>query len=240
MTSELSLVLQVQKMDLRIAELEKEIASLPLELARIEKTLDSHKRRIEADKSGLTANVRDRKKLEGDIQTHQAKITKLKDQIMQAKTNEQLKAFQHEIEFAEGEIGKAENRTIELLAEAEPLEAVVKKSEAAFAAEKLQVNAQKDRTEARTTESKGFLHVAMAERTKAIAALNPQLLAMYERLRKKHKNGLVIGEVSEGRCMGCQMMLRLQYFQQLRSATTVMCCESCSRMLFYNPPKDVS
>ncbi len=240
MTSELSLVLQVQKMDLRIAELEKEIASLPLELARIEKKLDSHKRRIEADKSGLTANVRDRKKLEGDIQTHQAKITKLKDQIMQAKTNEQLRAFQHEIEFAEGEIVKCEERTIELLSSAEPLEAAVKKAEAAFAEEKKQVDAQKDRTEARTTESKGFLLVAAEERKKAMAALTPQLVSMYERLRKKHKNGLVISEVTEGRCMGCQMMLRLQYFQQLRQATTVLCCESCSRMLFYNPPKDVA
>ena len=240
MTSELTLVLQVQKMDLRIAELEKEIASLPLELARIEKTLDSHKRRIEADKSGLIANVRDRKKLEGEIQTQQGKIAKLKDQIMQAKTNEQLKAFQHEIAFAETEIGKGEERTIELMSQAEPLEAAVKKAEAAFAEEKQQVDAQKDRTEARTTESKGFLLVAVEERKKAMAALTPQLTMMYDRLRKKHKNGVVIGEVLEGRCMGCQMMLRLQYFQQLRQADKVMACETCGRMLFYNPPKDVA
>ena len=240
MTSELTLVLQVQKMDLRISELEKEIASLPLELARIEKTLDSHKRRIEADKVGLLANVRDRKKLEGDIQTHQAKISKLKDQIMQAKTNEQLRAFQHEIEFAEGEISKCETQTVELMTLAEPLEAAVKKAEASFKEEKVQVDAQKDRTEARTTESKGFLAVAVDGRKKALAALTPQLTAMYERLRKKHKNGIVLGDVVEGRCMGCQMMLRLQYFQQLRQSDKVMNCESCGRILYYNPPKDVA
>ncbi len=238
MISELKLVLQVQKMDLRIAELEKEIARLPLEVARIEKALDSHKRRLDADKAALSANLRDRKKLEGDIQGHQGKITKLKDQIMQAKTNEQLKAFQHEITFGETEITKSEEQTIVLMAQAEPLEAAVKRAEKALAEEKVQVDAEKDRTEARTAENKQFHDVAIAERKKLMTQLPKTLTIMYDRLRKKHKNGLVIGEVNEGRCSGCQMMLRLQYFQELRVTDKIMTCETCGRMLFHSPPKD--
>lgn len=238
MTSELKLVLQVQKMDLRIADLEKEIARLPLEVARIEKALDSHKRRLEADKAALGANLRDRKKIEGDIQGHQGKISKLKEQIMLAKTNEQLRAFQHEITFGETEIGKCEERTIELMAQAEPLEAAVKKAEKALVEEKVQVDAEKDRTEARTNENKQFLHAAATERKKAFAGLPAPVASMYERLRKKHKNGVVIGDVVEGRCNGCQMMLRLQYFQELRTAEKLMTCETCGRLLLHNPPKD--
>jgi hypothetical protein len=32
------------------------------------------------------------------------------------------------------------------------------------------------------------------------------------------------------------MALRLQFFQDLKADTQVMSCESCGRILFYNPP----
>src|SRR5579862_5284528 len=123
------LVTQLQTLDQRIAALEKEVATLPKHIAQIEKTLEAHLRRLEADRAALTANQKDRKKLEGDIQLHEQKISKLKDQMLGAKTNEQYRAFQHEIEYVEQEIRKAEDRILELMGESEPLDANVKKAE---------------------------------------------------------------------------------------------------------------
>ena len=106
-----------------ITALEKEVAALPKHIAVIEKALESHLRKLEADKAALTANQKDRKQLEGDIQMHEQKISKLRDQMLGAKTNEQYRAFQHEIEFIEKEIRKAEDRILELMTESEPLDA---------------------------------------------------------------------------------------------------------------------
>src|SRR2546428_11934644 len=117
------LVIQLQSLDQQITVLEKEVAALPKHIAVIEKTLESHQRRLEADRAALTANQKDRKKLEGDIQMHEQKISKLKDQMLGAKTNEQYKAFQHEIEYLEKEIRTAEDRILELMSESEPLDA---------------------------------------------------------------------------------------------------------------------
>ena len=238
MQSELNLVLQVQKLDQRIAELEKEIAQLPLEVAKIEKALESHKRRLDADKAALAANLRDRKKLEGDIQVFATKMSKLKDQLMQAKNNEQYHAFQHEITFAETETRKCEDGIIELMSSAEPLEAAVKKAEAALAAEQKEVNAEKNKAMRRFNEDKEFLTAAIAERKIQSALLTPAISLMYERIRKKHKGGMVLGIVDNGRCMACQMALRLQYYQELRKSDKLMTCESCGRILFYNKPQD--
>src|ERR1700692_659043 len=130
------LVSQLQAIDLRMAELEKEVAALPKHIAVIEKTLESHQRRLDADRAALTANQKERKKLEGDIVMHQQKISKLRDQMLGAKTNEQYKAFQHEIEFIEKEIRKAEDRILELMTESEPLDVNVKKAETSLKEEK--------------------------------------------------------------------------------------------------------
>jgi len=87
MHPDVHLVIQLQSLDQKITTLYKEVAALPKHIAVIEKALESHLRKLEADKAALSANQKDRKKLEGDIQMHQQKISKLRDQMLQAKTN---------------------------------------------------------------------------------------------------------------------------------------------------------
>src|SRR5208283_5898884 len=139
------LVIQLQTLDQRIAALEKEVAALPKHIAVLEKTLESHLRRLEADRAALSANQKDRKKLEGDIQLHEQKTSKLKEQMLGAKNNEQYKAFQHEIDFIAKEVRKAEDRIHELMTESEPLDANVKKAEVALQEEKRVVTGEQGR-----------------------------------------------------------------------------------------------
>src|SRR5258708_35247804 len=130
------LVIQLPSLDQKIAALDKEVAALPRHIAVIEKTLESHLRKLEADRAALSANQKERKKLEGDIQLHEQKVSKLKDQMLGAKNNEQYRAFQHEIDYIAKEIRTAEDRILELMSESEPLDANVKKAEVALTEEK--------------------------------------------------------------------------------------------------------
>ena len=211
------------------------MAALPKHIAVIEKTLDSHVRRLEADRAALVANQKDRKKLEGDIQAHQQKISKLRDQMLGAKTNEQYKAFQHEIDYIEKEIRAAEDRILELMTESEPLDANVKKAEAALKEEKKAVEDEKTQARQRTAADQAQLDQLRKERAEAAAKLPPATLNSYMRIRKKW-NGLAIVEAVSGRCSACQIVLRPQYLQDLKRGEALMLCESCGRFLFYNPP----
>src|SRR5713226_10097587 len=132
MLPDITSAVRLQEVDIRLTELAKEIASLPKHIAEIEKKLEAHQRKLEADRAALTANQKDRKRLEGDIQVQQQKISKLKDQMLEAKTNEQYRAFQHEIEYCEKEIRRAEDRILDLMGESEPLERNVKVAEVAL------------------------------------------------------------------------------------------------------------
>src|SRR5579872_1253632 len=136
MTGEMEQVTRLQSVDLRIADLEREIATLPKHIAQIEKALDSHLRRLEADRAALAANQKERKQLDDDIKVETQKISKLRDQMLGAKTNEQYRAFQNEISFCEQAIRKAEDRTLDLMSEGEPLAANVQRAEASLKQEK--------------------------------------------------------------------------------------------------------
>ncbi len=235
MHPDVQLVTQIQTLDQRMAALEKEVAELPRHIAIIEKTLESHLRRLEADKAALAANQKDRKTLDLDIQTQQQKISKLRDQMSGAKTNEQYRAFQHEIEYAENAIKKSEDRILELMTASEPLDAAVKTADAALQQEKKQVEAEKTRARERTATDQTELDKLRAQHKELFAQLPRASATAYERIRKKWK-GTVSSEVVEGRCTACQMMLRPQFFQDLRKGNSLMFCESCGRFLYYNPP----
>ena len=235
MTAEIEQVTRLQSVDLKIAELEREVATLPKHIAQIEKALDSHLRRLEADRAALTANQKEPKQKDDDIKVENQKISKLKDQMLGAKTNEQYRAFQHEITYCEDAIRKAEDRILDLMSEAEPLEANMKKAEVALKEEKQQVEAEKTRARERTAADQKQLDQFKAERQGLVSGLKPPVYKEYERIRKKW-HGHAVAEVVEGRCSGCQIVLRPQFFQDLRHSETLLTCESCGRILYYNPP----
>ena len=236
MLPDIKLAVRLQDIDNRVAEVTREVSSLPKHIAEIEKKLESHERKLEADRAALTANLKDRKRLEGDIQVQQQKISKLKDQILEAKTNEQYRAFQHEIEFCEQEIRRAEDSILELMGESEPLERNVKAAEGALKQEKAQVEGEKQQARERTAGDQRELDQLQAERKSIAAQISPPVLSAYERVRKLRR-GIAIAEAVDGRCSQCHMALRLQFFQDLKRGEQVMHCESCSRIMYYNPPE---
>jgi predicted nucleic acid-binding Zn-ribbon protein len=238
MLQDLALALRLQALDRKIASLENEIATLPKHIAEIEKRLESHTRRLEMDRAALSANQRDRKRLEGDIQMHQQKISKLRDQMLQAKTNEQYRAFQNEIAYIEAEIRKAEDRILDLMEQSEPLEKNVKAAEAELKTQQQHVEAEKKAARERTTADQNELGQVRQERTKVAAEMTPRFYADYERIRKKTKN-TPIADATEGRCDACQIALRPQFFQDLRRGDQIMYCESCGRILTYTPAIDI-
>jgi len=65
--------------------------------------------------------------------------------------------------------------------------------------------------------------------------MNPNVYRQYERIRKGRR-GVAIAEAVDGRCSACHMTIRLQFFQDLKKGDQVMNCESCSRILYCNPP----
>jgi uncharacterized protein len=235
MKQDLALAVELQALDRKIASFEKEIAALPVHISEIEKKLEAHKRRLELDKAALAANLRDRKKFEGDILVHDQKVSKLKTQMLDAKTNDQYRAFQNEITFGETEIRKAEDKIIELMEQAEALDKNVAAAEAALRVEQQHVDAEKKVAQDRTAIDQKAVAEAKAQRQAVVARIDSKLYTRYEIVKKKTR-GTAIATVVDERCDGCMIQLRPQYFQDLKAGEGFQLCETCGRILIYNPP----
>jgi len=228
-------VADLQTTDREIARLSAEVAALPRHIQVIEAKLAGALRQLEADRQALVENQKERRRMEGDIPVQQEKISKYKGQMFDVKTNEQYKALQHEIEFAEGEIRKIEDRILERMVFAEELEVRVKTAEQQLAAEKTAVENEKAEAKARTRADQAALAELAARRDALRHDVPADVLAEYDKLMR-HRRGIAVAEVRDGTCTECNVRLRPQRFQELKPNDKVMLCESCGRIQYYAPP----
>ena len=235
MHPDLKAVIEVQQLDQQAAELTVLIDSLPKQIQTLQSQLDDFIHAHEDRKKRLAANLKERKDLEGDIKAIQEKITKHKDQLYQVKTNEQYKAMKKEIDGEEANIRKIEDQILEKMIEAEEIQKRVQEAAARLEGEKarvageikvLQDERQKDMDERESLQSR---------RKEVAATLTATVLALYERIRT-YRTGAAVAEVRNGLCTACNVLLRPQNYNEIRSNEAVMTCENCSRIVYYIEP----
>ena len=121
----------------------------------------------------------------------------------------------------------------------EALEKNVASSEIELKKQTQHVEAEKKSARNRTAVDQKQLAEVNAERKATVGEITPSFYATYERIRKKTKN-TPIADATDGRCDACRIALRPQLFQDLRRGDQILLCESCGRILTYNPVVDVS
>lgn len=235
MHPDLPRILDLQRLDLRIRELKKEVKSLPKYIAEIEQQLESHSRALEADRAELDANRKSHRALEGEVASARQKLDHLNAQMNEAKTNEQFRAFQHEIQYEQKVIGETEDHILDRMVEAETLEKNVKLAQAALGIEEEKVAREISEVRARVAADEEEMAEKASRREALAGQVSAELLRTYEQICKMRK-GVGIGRADAERCLSCDVVLRPQFSNVLRSGEQVMTCESCGRILYYEPP----
>ena len=235
MHPDLKAVIEVQRLDQQVAELTVLINSLPTQIQTLQAQLDDFIHAHEERKKRLTANLKERKDLEVDIKAIQEKIAKHKDQLYQVKTNEQYRAMLKEIEGEEANCGKIEDQILEKMIEAEDIQEHVQEAAARLDGEKARVAAEIKGLQDERQKEMDERESLQTRRKEVAAVLSAPVLALYERIRT-YRTGAAVAEVRDGLCTACNVRLRPQVYNEIRTSEAVMTCENCSRILYYIEP----
>ena len=237
MASDVQHLSELQQFDREILRLRDEIAAFPKRIAQIEQRLAGTKAHLESAKAAIKGDEAARRKFETAIQDLQQKISKYRDQSLEVKTDDQYKALMHEIQFAEQDIRANEDKILDLMVNAEAREKDVKAAEAKLKAEMAEIEKEKTEARQRTAEDEKQLAEWNAKRDEARAGVSDDLLRHYDRVLKFRGSGLA--EVRDQKCMGCQVMLRPQTYNEVRGGQLVF-CESCQRILYFDPASEIA
>ncbi len=237
MLPDIEKLLQLQVADKEIRKLQDEVAALPRRVAAIEEKLAGTKAQLEKARAAAKGDEANRKKFEAAILDLQGKISKYRDQSLAVKTNEQYRALLDEIQFAEKEIRASEDRILEVMVNVESRDKEVKAAEAELKAETTEIEEEKEEARKITAADQAKLTEWNAKRDALRHGVSDDLLRHYERVMKFRGSGLA--EVRDHKCMGCQVMLRPQTYNEVRNGEQLIVCDSCQRILYFDPANEM-
>src|SRR6267143_5606862 len=129
------------------------------------------------------------------------------------------------LQDAEKEIAAAEDKILELMLNTDAREKEVKIAQAELKAETAEIEKEKADAHDRTAEDQKQLTEWRAKRDQLRTGIDADLLRHYERVSKFRGTG--ISEAFDHKCMACQVILRPQTYNDVRSGQQTVVCDSC-------------
>jgi predicted nucleic acid-binding Zn-ribbon protein len=227
-------LIELQALDVRLGRVRARLAAFPKKFAEADAQASSARKELEESKAAQLATIRDRKKYELDVEQWKERVRKYRDQTSQVKTNEAYKALQHEVETAEREIARAEDRLLEQMVNAEDYDRRVKASEKRLKEVEEVVRTERTTLESEKAVAEKDLADLTAQRATIVADIDENLLEHYTKIAKKH-GGVAVSELRDDRCGACGMRVRPHVSQEMQRGTIdkLYQCESCTRILYY-------
>jgi predicted nucleic acid-binding Zn-ribbon protein len=235
LTDKLRKVFEVEKqlrgLKARLHEAERSLAKYEKDLTGIQ----TDKSKLEADLKQLTAQAAN---FEGETKRIDARMAVLKEQMDNAKTNKEYKAFLTELNTFKADRDRNEQSALEIMTKADDLKKQItsldgKKGER----EQLKTVAANDRT-ARHNEIADRLSELTAQRDTLVKDLPPEALRDLQRLletRGEDAMGIVeVVDVKRGEfhCSVCMMSLPIDKALGLVKGDRITKCTSCQCILY--------
>ena len=226
-------LLELQRLDLRIAALRAELETFPKRIKEADVMLNSARVGVSAAKEKHSHAQTERKKFELDVNQWRERARKYRDQSASVKTNEAYKALQHEIAHAEAEASAAEDRQLEQMMAVEDTERDIKSAEAALKAAEVSLASERKQIESQGTAKKSELDSDLVQRERIASQIPEELVDRYSRIAKRH-HGVALAEAVNEQCRGCGMRILPHTYQDIRRPENheIISCETCGRILY--------
>ena len=234
MNADLEKLVRLHRVEGDLKRVEADLAEAPRLRKEIETRLARDRARLDTARAALEASQKARKKNEAAVQDLEGKRSKYKGQLMEVKTNKEYTAVLHEIEGVEREIKAREDVILEEMEKAEALTQDVRREEADFKDVEAEAGREKAEIDARVARLEKEATRLRQERDGVVASVPEDALGLYTRVAKQRGTG--VAEAREGMCQACHVRMRLQIWVEVKKNEQVFQCESCSRVLFYEPP----
>jgi uncharacterized protein len=231
MLPDLERLIRLQQLDLLAETARRRIADHPNLVQALDSRLASATEALEAARAGVAENQAARRTVEKDLAMIQSRLSKYKEQLMGVKTNKEYTAMLKEIEAAQVEVRHLEDRILERMLDADDLAARQKGAEAALAADKAAIAAERKQLEDDTARLQRELAEATDTRAQVVAEVSPSILAIYDTVRARR--GTAVAELKGGYCSACHVRLRPQVANELRRNEIIFQCESCQRIVYF-------
>ncbi len=232
MHEQLQNLARLQEIDDQLSMLERSKGDYPERIEQLEQGLKERLGGMEEAQRQREELKKEKRQHEREVGGHTEQLEKFQGHLADVKTNKEWDALQKEMDAVKAQIGKVEDRLIEIVVALEELENTSD-------TEKEELTDYRSRTETEITDLKeklGSVDSKMAkirsERDALSVQIDEQLKRIYNRV-KQGKQGTAVVPVVRDACGGCFNRLPPQTVSEIRRAERPITCENCGRILVW-------
>ena len=231
MNAQLSLLVQLQQLDLKIHQLDDQRQKIPARIDEARLPLDQANSRLEELNAAIQKATADRRSGEQDLAEQESHVQKLRSRLMELKTNKEYQAHLFEIDLANKKKDSMEERVLlamergeEKQKELEEVQKLVDEATDAFAKAKTELEAQATQLDRELEELK-------VQKEQVLPLLDKPVHQRYTTLKSTLKV-MVVAKVRGGTCGGCQLQVPPQLIADVKRADQLLTCPYCFRILY--------
>ena len=233
MNQNLSPLIELQKLDLRIMEITEQRRKIPERLHAVEAPLREAKQSLLEMSAAVETCVKERRAHERDVEAQDAHTDKMRARLSELKTNKEYQAHLFELQMANKKKSELEDKVLACMEKIEQLQQTAKEAqdklqaaEQAFTKEK-QVLDELDR---RLSAELAELESQQRDRS---AQVESGLLARYLKLKAARKDQ-PLAAIKGGMCAGCRLQIPPQLVAEVKRSQDLHTCPYCHRMLYWD------
>lgn len=228
----LKALFELQKLDVKIFQLESRKREIPKETQQINRAIQTKEKELQKKQKTFEEATERRKNSELELEETRDRMRHYKSQLLQVKTNKEYQALLHEINTEEAKISAYEEEIIELLSQSEDLSKNLKSTGEKLQGEKEEFKKEEIKLQREFSQVNDVLKIKDDERIRLAKNVGATLLTRYEQI-KKGRDGVGIVKISGSICSGCNAVLPPQFIVEVRKGKEILSCEQCGRILVW-------
>ena len=233
MNQNLSPLIELQKLDLRIGEIKDQRRKIPERLQAVDVPLQEARQLHQQTSASVETLVKERRSHEQDLDAHEAHTEKMKSRLSELKSNKEYQSHLFEIEVANKKRGDIEEKILLCMEKVEQLQQTAKDAQEKLSAiEKTFTREKQALDELERTLSTELADLETQQQARS-AHVEKGLLSRYNSIKASRKDH-ALAEIKEGICSGCRLQLPPQLISEVKRAEGLHTCPYCRRMLYWD------
>jgi uncharacterized protein len=215
---------------LAMQSLDRQIISLQDRRVELQAKLDAAKAAVGEKNEEKLAAEKERRGLEGEIETLKVHTQERETKLYAIKTNKEYQAALKEVADAKRNVREQEDKVLKLMEVGDAADQEITQLSATLS------DIETDSTKALgelDTEEQGLTAAKAkeeSEQAQVAASIPPEALEIYRTTQRRFPDALA--DVQGGICTGCNMKVPPQRFVEIRKHTRLFDCPSCHRILY--------
>jgi predicted nucleic acid-binding Zn-ribbon protein len=242
MNQNLQNILELQSALTRLSDAEQRLHGIPDWMRELHEEHTTRRTEIQALEETAAEASRQRRAAEAAVQDAQEKLKKYQQQINKVSTQREYGALLQEIDTVKGQISTNEEQALSALDQNEKSDKELATLRESFRELEERYAAEMTRWEAEKPEVARQVETLKGRVAELKARLPRGIVAQFERILDRYPGGATAPvrpierpgqKQREWHCLACNYRVRPQVVVEIRNGDTLVQCDSCKRILFF-------